>query len=90
LNVKDNKLGFYIPQTANTDGTFIAKANKAYLEVPAETEVTMFLIHRENDETNIVPISHMSEDVIYDLMGREIFSPTPGIYIKAGKKVVIR
>ena len=90
LNVKDNKLGFYIPQTANTDGTFIAKANKAYLEVPAEIEATMFLIHRENDETNIVSISHMSEDVIYDLLGREIFSPTPGIYIKAGKKVIVR
>lgn len=90
LNVKGNKLGFYIPQTINSDGTFIAKANKAYLKVPAETQATMFLIQRDNNETDIIPIKDIIEDAIYDLQGRKISSPRSGIYIKAGKKVVIR
>ena len=94
LNVKDNKLGFYIPQTA-TDKTdaaagFTAKANKSYLQVPAERKVKMFVINRENDESAIIPITHMYDDVIYDLQGRAVYAPTFGIYVKNGKKVVIK
>ena len=94
LNVKDNKLGFYIPQTA-TDKTdaaagFTAKANKSYLQVPVERKVKMFVINRENDESTIIPITHMYDDVIYDLQGRAVYAPTFGIYVKNGKKVVIK
>lgn len=94
LNVKDNKLGFYIPQTA-TDKTdaaagFTAKANKSYLQVPVERKVKMFVINRENDESAIIPITHMYDDVIYDLQGRAVYAPTFGIYVKNGKKVVIK
>lgn len=94
LNVKDNKLGFYIPQTA-TDKTdaaagFTAKANKSYLQVPAEQKVKMFVINRENAESAIIPITHVYDDVIYDLQGRAVYAPTLGIYVKNGKKVVIR
>lgn len=89
LNVKNNKLGFYLPQTS-ADGGFTAKAYKAYLQIPIEHKVSMFLIHRENDETTIVPIANISEDVVYDLQGRIVSSPIPGIYIRGGKKIVIR
>ena len=94
LNVKDNKLGFYIPQTA-TDKTdaaagFTAKANKSFLQVPAEQKVKMFVINRENAESAIIPITHVYDDVIYDLQGRAVYAPTLGIYVKNGKKVVIR
>lgn len=88
LNVKNNKLGFYIPQTS-TEGGFTAKAHKAYLQVPMEYKAAMFLIHFESDETVIVPITNISGDVIYDLYGRKVFSPVPGIYIRGGKKFVI-
>lgn len=89
LNAKDGKVGFYIPQTA-TDAGFTAKANKAYLQVAAEQEAAMFVIHRGNDETAIVPTTHTFEDILYDLQGRAVSFPTSGIYIKAGKKIVIR
>ena len=88
LNAKNNKIGFYIPQTT-TDMGFIAKANKAYLKVPVEHEVSMFLIRRE-EETAIVPISNIADDIIYDLQGRIVSSPVPGIYIRGGKKFVIK
>ena len=94
LNVKDNKLGFYIPQTATeiTDATggFTAKANKAYLRIPAEQKATMFLIRREMGETAIAPTSLFTDAIIYDLQGRSISNPTPGIYIRSGKKIIIR
>ena len=94
LNVKDNKLGFYIPQTA-TDKTdaaagFTAKANKSYLQVPVEQKVRMFIINREGDESSIIPITHIYDGAMYDLQGRVVYSPTSGIYIRNGKKVVIK
>ena len=94
LNVKDNKLGFYIPQTATnkTDAAagFTAKANKSYLQVPVEQKVRMFIINREGDESSIIPITHIYDGAMYDLQGRVVYSPTSGIYIRNGKKVVIK
>lgn len=89
LNVKNNKLGFYLPQTSTDEG-FTAKAYKAYLKIPIEHKVSMFFIHRGDDETSIVPIPNIFEDVVYDLQGRIVSSPIPGIYIRGGKKIVIR
>ena len=90
LNVKDGQVGFYIPQTENGDGSFTAKAGKAYLKVPAESQATMYLLPHGNDETIVVPITHYSDEVIYDLQGRVVSSPTAGVYIKAGKKFIIK
>lgn len=94
LNAKNGKLGFYIPQTA-TDATdaaagFTAKAYKAYLQIPSEQKALMFVIHREGEETSIVPMTHREDDVIFDLQGRAVTHPVSGIYIIDGKKVVIR
>lgn len=89
LNVKDGKVGFYIPQTA-TDAGFEAKANKAYLQVPKGEGATMFVIQRTDDETEIVPIAATCDEVTYDLQGRIVAQPAPGIYIRGGKKIVIR
>lgn len=94
LNVKNNKLGFYIPQTATDKANpamgFTAKANKAYLRVPAEQKAEMFVIQRRSDEDAIVPVTYMRDDTIYDLLGRVVYSPTSGIYIRNGKKFVVK
>lgn len=59
LNVKDNKLGFYIPQTAanpeDAASGFTAKAYKAYLKVPTEQKANMFIIHREGEKRLLHP-----------------------------------
>ena len=89
LNAKNGKLGFYIPQMS-TDEFFVAKAYKAYLQVPAGQDATVFFIRREDDETVIVPITHLSEELVYDLQGRVVASPVQGVYIRDGKKVIIR
>lgn len=90
LNAKDSKVGFYIPKTTNGDGSFTAKTGKAYLKVPVESQATMYLLPHGNDETIVVPITHYSDEVIYDLQGRVVSSPTAGVYIKAGKKFIIK
>lgn len=89
LNAKDGKLGFYIPQIS-TDGAFVAKAYKAYLQVPADYDVAAFAIHRTNDETEIVSITQIAEESTYDLQGRMIASPTQGVYIRGNRKIVIK
>ena len=90
LNAKDGKVGFYIPKTVDANGGFTAKANKAYLQVPAESQATMYLLPHGNDETTIVPVIHLSDEIFYDLQGRVVSSPTAGVYIKAGKKIIIK
>ena len=95
LNVKNNELGFYVPQTAkdaeDAASGFTAKANKAYLKVPAEQKVSAFHIRSViNGETSVLPISNTSDCTVYDLQGRVVTCPSSGIYIQDGKKVVIR
>ena len=89
LNVKDNKLGFYIPQSM-TDSEFMAKANKAYLQVPVENKVAMFVIRREVSGLETVHINNILDETVYDFWGRMILTPTSGIYIKGGKKIIVR
>ena len=94
LNVKDNQLGFYIPQTAvdkaDAASGLTAKAHKAYLKILAEKNANMFIIHREGDETAIVPVEHISDNIIFDLQGRVVISPVSGVYIVGGRKIVIK
>lgn len=89
LNAKENKVGFYIPG-ATTEVGFTAKAHKAYLQVPIEQKAPMYLIHWEDDETRITSPSQAIDEVIYDLLGRKITFLTPGLYIKGGKKIIVR
>lgn len=86
---KDGKVGFYIPKAA-TETSFTAKAHKAYLQVPKGQGASMFVIQRADDETEIIPMTATTDDVTYDLQGRRVAHPTAGIYIKGGKKIVIR
>lgn len=88
LNAKNGKVGFFIPQTDTEEG-FIAKAYKSYLRVSIEQNISAYYFHSENDETRMAPITHISEDIIYDLQGRVVTNPTQGIYIRGEKKIVI-
>lgn len=89
LNAKDGDVGFYIPQTLTDEG-FVAKANKAYLKALKKCQAAMFVIHKGADETAIIPMLHTADDIVYDLQGRAVAFPVPGMYIVGGKKVIIR
>lgn len=90
LAKKSDNLGFY----AVTDGSTLS-AGKAYLPLPTNQlpagarQMTMIF----DDETT--GIQQIQSDVksngdYYDLQGRRVSTPTRGLYIVNGKKVVIK
>lgn len=100
LSYKNDQLGFYHSTAANMT------PNKAYLLTPEVADeqreyysknVTFcFGLPEEEIEgvtTNIVlsdEIVNEIDDTIYDLQGRKVKNPTNGIYIRDGKKYVIK
>ena len=94
LNVKDNVVGFYVPKTTeegttpSATSTFTAKAGKAYLELET-TASAVSLVIRRNSDTSIDAATVIPEDIIYDLTGRRVITPSKGIYIVNGRKVTM-
>lgn len=85
-------VGFYWPETYN-EGTFTAKANKAYLEVPASQAEVKFFSLFLSTPTGLTEAETAvsSETAIYDLAGRRVTGrPTRGLYIVNGKKMLIK
>ena len=73
-------------------GTRTISANRAYLKPTtssARISGTMFV--GKGGTTNIVTIDHNGTVSYYDLQGQRIDKPTKaGIYVKDGKKTVVR
>lgn len=93
LNVKNNVVGFYIPQTTtdpvlSATSAFTAIAGKAYLELDAQMSISALELKRI-DDVSVNQISTLSIDIIYDLMGRKVSSPSNGIYVVNGRKMVL-
>lgn len=91
LNVKDGIVGFYIPQTTtdttpSATSTFTAKAGKAYLELEY-TNATSFALRR--GEASIAVSTSCNAAVVYNLMGRKVSTPSQGVYIVNGRKMII-
>ena len=88
LTVKDGNAGFY-----RKDAAFKVYNHKAYLNVPAAQGVRSLTIRFEGDGSTGIELTAAGSGeraVVYDLQGRRVESPTKGIYIKAGKKTVIK
>ena len=87
----EKMVGFFAPKGAGTpNGSFTAKANKAYLKVKDQTAANSLDI-RFGGTTMVEQMLMNSENtVIYDLLGRKVENATKGIYIVNGKKVCIK
>ena len=92
LAKKNNKLGFY----AVTDGSTLS-AGKAYLplptaQLPSVTGARQLTMVFDDETTGIQQIQSdvKSNGDYYDLQGRRVSTPTRGLYIVNGKKVVIK
>lgn len=100
----DNPAGFYTfaaTQETETNRTYKLTANKAYLEVPSSVVASLnafgfVLVEDEGEVTGVqnVPVAGDAvedDGVYYDLTGKRVVNPTQrGIYIKNGKKMVIK
>lgn len=90
LAKKNNKLGFY----AVTDGSTLS-AGKAYLPLPTKQlpagarQMTMIF---DDETTGVQQIQSnvKSNGEYYDLQGRRVLTPTRGLYIVNGKKVIVK
>ena len=91
LDSGSNGTGFYCVPTA---GTTLA-AGHAYLQIPAETAAgSRALTISFDDEDEATAISDVElqdgESAVYDLQGRRVEQPRSGLYIRNGKKVIIK
>ncbi len=83
--------GFYRVPVAGTT----LSAGHAYLQIPAETAAgSRALTISFNDENEATAISDVErqdcESAVYDLQGRRVEQPRSGLYIRNGKKVIIK
>ena len=91
LNIVDGKVGFY--QAA---GNKVA-AGKAYLQVPVETVAgakALTIVWNDGETTGIkdnYEFGIMNSDAAtFDLSGRKVANPAKGLYIKNGKKFIVK
>jgi hypothetical protein len=89
LAKKNSVVGFYKVQAGVT-----VPAGKCYLSVAKSTEPSSardFLGFIEENATRINAVENgQSTDEVFDLQGRQVKQPTKGLYIKNGKKVIIK
>ncbi len=80
-------VGFKLVETGTT-----IPANKAYYKYASSSAARSFLYMETGDEaTAIDGIEHTEDDgTIYDLQGRIVTNPGKGVYIKNGKKIIIK
>ena len=85
---QENGVGFYQLSANGTLG-----ANKAYLEYNG-SNARAFFSFGFDDETSGIENTSSTDDTnrgeVYDLQGRQVKQPARGLYIKSGKKVVIK
>ena len=90
LAKKSGNLGFY----AVTDGSTLS-AGKAYLplptnQLPAGARQMTMIFDDETTGVQQIQSNVKSNGEYYDLQGRRVLTPTRGLYIVNGKKVVIK
>ena len=91
----------YVLQTQNTtqafykvDANFTATAYKCYMTVKQDKTGSgvraFFLDFSDTDAINSVEAIQNDNTVIYNLAGQRVQKPTKGLYIKNGRKVVVK
>ena len=82
----NNGVGFYLLK----DGC--VHEGKAYLKVPASASVRQFIGFGDDTTTGISQIENRkldTEDGVFNLSGQRVVSPTKGLFVVNGKKIVI-
>ena len=90
FGVKDGEAGFY---PVSSESMLTSAAGKAYLQLTAEQAAAarrITIVFDDNQTTGIETIDHSPLNIVYDLQGRRVAEPRQGIYIKGGKKVIMK
>ena len=86
----DGEVGFYKDEF--NGGHFLNNSHKAYLYIPAGSNVSFFGFRGEGTTAiDEVETENKNVETIYDLAGRRVSEITaPGIYVVNGKKVLVK
>ena len=82
--------------------SYTLEAGTAYLPIEKEIaalitpEAKLHIVFNEDVETGISSVQnseaivHRNDKAVYDLQGRRVTSLTPGVYIRSGKKMILK
>ena len=90
LNVVDNQIGFYFAndKTVATDRAYLHIASTL---APAAQQSRMKMVFAgETTGVKSLPTSQKGEESVYNLAGQRVKKPTKGLYVKGGKKVIVK
>ena len=86
LALNAEQSGFAI---TGTEGSAWLPNASGYVQMSTKSSGTWLFV-KAGTMTDITPITVPTSSQLYDLMGRPVSMPTPGIYILDGKKMIIR
>lgn len=86
LALNAEQSGFAI---TGTEGSAWLPNASGYVQMSTKSSGTWLFV-KAGTMTDIPPITVPTSSQLYDLMGRPVSMPTPGIYILDGKKMIIR
>ena len=87
LQKQGEKVAFFVVEA---DAQPTVGANRAYLTVPAGSEVKAFVLGGNADAIQTVETETAQNGAIYNLAGQRVEKAVKGIYVINGKKVVIK
>lgn len=92
LQTLNEKQAFYIVDNDGKDEehTVKAPANRVYLTVPAAPGVKAFFFDEATGIENLNVNDNLKNEAIYNVAGQRVSKAQKGLYIKNGKKVVIK
>ena len=91
LNVVDEQIGFYFAndKTVATDRAYLHIASE--MAPDAQTSSRMRMVFAgETTGVKSLPTSQKGEESVYNLAGQRVKKPTKGLYVKGGKKVIVK
>lgn len=91
LTLKDGNLAFCWDRDTNDEGASAAlAAHKACLRVPAGGSNMLKIHFEEDDVTGIEAIATEKAAPVYNLQGQRVNATAAGIYVKNGKKFIVK
>lgn len=73
-----------------SDGTIKSKAFRAYFWFADKAATSRIIMSFDDETTGIKDLNAGDSDKVFDLQGRSVKTPAKGVYIKGGKKVMVK
>lgn len=82
----DKGVGFYKVNVAN----YCIHPFRCYVSLPAETSSSLRIVFPEDGVTGISTVATAADNVVYNLQGQRVDATKAGVYVKNGKKFIVK